>query len=70
MSMKKDYLGDSVYVDLDETTNLITLTTENGIEASNTIHLEPAVLLALVGYAYRVGFINTTIVNPYAETTK
>lgn len=64
--MPKDYLGDSVYADVDCDT--IKLTTENGMGASNEIYLERAVLLALVGYAYRVGFINATIVNPHAET--
>lgn len=44
----KQYLGDSVYVDFDGYG--ITLTTENGMGASNTIYLEPQVLAALEDY--------------------
>lgn len=47
-SPTKRYLGDSVYVDLYE--NGLILTTENGVEASNTIVLEPEVLTALSAY--------------------
>lgn len=46
---EKEYLGDSVYAQIDEYDNLI-LTTENGIEASNTIILEPSVVRALMTY--------------------
>lgn len=51
MSMK-DYLGDGVYIDIHGDT--IILTTENGIEASNTIFLEPEVLAALERYVARI----------------
>lgn len=47
-----DYLGDSVYADRDDFGALI-LTTENGIEASNTIILEPEVIRALLHYLAR-----------------
>jgi hypothetical protein len=50
----KDYLGDSVYADFDGW--YITLTTENGVEASNTIALEPQVFNALLRYAERFGW--------------
>ena len=44
--MKKDYLGDGVYVKLLDYG--IELTTENGIEITNTIVLEPDVYSALL----------------------
>ena len=47
--MSKTYLGDGVYVDLNPYGQLV-LTTENGIEAYNTIYLEPEVYRALVAY--------------------
>lgn len=47
--MDKQYLGDAVYVEHDGFG--LTLTTENGIYATNTIYLQPDVYAALVGYA-------------------
>ena len=46
----KVYLGDSVYVDVQN--GMLKLTTENGLRgnASNTIYLEPAVFDALKRY--------------------
>jgi hypothetical protein len=41
----KDYIGDGVYATFDGFN--IVLTTENGIETTNTICLEPEVLRAL-----------------------
>lgn len=52
MSELKDYIGDGVYADL--VNGVIRITTENGIEATNTIYLEPAVFEALKRYADRV----------------
>lgn len=46
--MNKTYLGDSVYVEFDGFG--LTLTTENGIGASNTIYLEPGIFDALTDY--------------------
>ena len=46
---EKEYLGDGVYVDVDEWGNL-TLTTENGIATTNTIIFEPQTLKALTDY--------------------
>ena len=46
--MNKRYLGDSVYVEFDGFS--FVLTTENGYGASNTIVLEPKVYEALVLY--------------------
>lgn len=47
--MSKAYLGDAVYVDIDSEGRIV-LTTENGICATNTIILEPEVLLAFMEY--------------------
>ncbi len=52
MSQYKDYLGDSVYVDIEN--GMIKLTTENGDGASNTIFLELSVYDSLVGYVERI----------------
>lgn len=46
---KKEYLGDSVYVEINEF-NQIVLTTNNGFEDSNTIVLEKEVYAALIEY--------------------
>lgn len=50
--MPKDYLGDGVYVDLER--GMIKLTTENGIETTNEIFLEPEVYQALVRFVERM----------------
>jgi len=44
----KEYLGDSVYVELVD--NMLKLTTDNGYGASNTIYLEESVFDALVKF--------------------
>lgn len=46
---KKQYLGDGVYVKIDEIGMLI-LTTEDGVEVTNTIYLEPEVTVELVKF--------------------
>jgi hypothetical protein len=46
--MKKTYLGDGLFANFDG--YHIVLTAENGIEATNTVYLEPAVYAALVRY--------------------
>ena len=54
--MHKDYLGDSVYAEMNDITpEVITLTTENGYtdDPRNVIHLEPEVQLALHRYILR-----------------
>lgn len=48
----KSYLGDAVYCE--DNGYGITLTTENGEEATNTIQLEPAVINALLQYIKRM----------------
>lgn len=48
----KEYLGDSVYAEFDGVA--ITLTTENGYGASNTIVLEPEVMRALQRFEQRI----------------
>jgi hypothetical protein len=49
----KDYLGDSVYVDIDKFGGVV-LTTENGYGPSNIIVMEPAVYAALIRYVERM----------------
>ena len=46
----KTYLGVGVYVEVDPERGLLVLTTENGIEATNTIYLEPVVVEALLNF--------------------
>lgn len=43
------YIGDGVYGRIDDHGNVI-LTTEDGIRATNTIHLEPEVLRSLMAW--------------------
>ena len=47
----KQYLGDAVYASFEPWTaprvGMLTLTTEDGIRATNTIHLEPEVWAAV-----------------------
>lgn len=44
----KAYLGDGVYVELDEVSKMVKLTTDNGFGPSNTIWLENAVVDAFL----------------------
>jgi hypothetical protein len=53
--MNKQYIGDSVYVELED--GMLKLTTENGMGPSNTIHLEKQVYDSLVEY---VNWLKTT----------
>ena len=46
--MRKVYLGDSVYVEIEH--GMLKLTTENGLGATNAIYLEPEVFEALAKY--------------------
>lgn len=48
----KEYLGDGVYVWLDDYDALV-LTTEDGVTVTNTVILEPAVYTALLDYVER-----------------
>lgn len=45
--MNKQYLGDGVYVERNKSGHVV-LTTEDGISATNTIYLEPEVMVALL----------------------
>lgn len=45
---QRQYLGDSVYVDVER--GMLKLTTDNGYGPSNTIYLEDDVLQALLTY--------------------
>ena len=49
---KKQYLGDSVYVD--QKHNQLVLTTDNGFGTLSTIYLDPEVQIALVKYIERM----------------
>lgn len=53
MTQFKDYLGDGVYVCVDDY-GAVVLTTENGIEATNRIVLEPEVIQAFTQWLERV----------------
>lgn len=57
MSAFKDYLGDSVYADFNGFA--VVLTTENGHGPSNTIILEPEVIVALNRYYERIKTLTT-----------
>lgn len=46
--MEKRYLGDAVYVDC--VGDMVILTTENGVDKTNIIFLEPSVLEAFKKY--------------------
>ena len=50
--MNKEYLGDSIYIEIDEYGSCIILTTENGLQndPSNRIYLEDSVTIALIKY--------------------
>lgn len=50
MSEKK-YLGDGCYADMDGRD--IVLTTENGVDVTNTVYLEPETFRALVRFGAR-----------------
>lgn len=63
MINRKEYLGDSVYIQWDG--YIFKLTTENGFEASNTIALEPEVVKALEVFVVRV----RDFVNNYKQVT-
>ena len=47
--MEKRYIGDGVYVALSRYNEII-LTTENGIETTNRIVLEPHIVQSLIEY--------------------
>ncbi len=49
--MEKEYLGDSVYVEIEN--GMLKLTTENGIGATNTIFMEVEVYDALIRFHER-----------------
>jgi hypothetical protein len=66
---EKTYLGDSVYAAVDAA-GCVVLTTENGLGPSNTIVLEPEVLIALwhwVPHALSDGTEAVTTHGPYPK---
>jgi len=50
----KQYIGDAVYAELEG--GMLKLTTEDGIESTNTIYLEPEVFYRLMEYARHQGW--------------
>jgi hypothetical protein len=50
--MNKEYIGDSVYVELNDVGQLV-LYTDNGYGPRSVIYLEPDVMVALVNYCER-----------------
>ena len=49
--MAKEYLGDGAYVERDKNwSDVVVLTTSNGVEDTNTIILEPKVLAAFLAW--------------------
>jgi hypothetical protein len=55
--MKKQYLGDGVYVEFDPASGGVVLTTEDGIGATNQIFMEPEVIVALGDYIDRMAIM-------------
>lgn len=51
MNLEKEYLGDSVYAEIEN--GMLKLTTDNGMGASNEIYLDLEVLAALNAYVER-----------------
>ena len=51
---EKDYIGDGLYAQF--ANEMLMLTTEDGISATNTIFLEPEVFVALCHYIQRSPF--------------
>jgi hypothetical protein len=58
----KQYLGDSVYIELER--GMIKLTTDNGYGPNNTIFLEPAVYQNFVQYVQSRFALNVCNVSP------
>lgn len=52
---KKEYLGDSVYAEFDG--HYLTLTTDNGVGPSNTIHMDREVVWAFAKFVSRLNEI-------------
>lgn len=52
----KQYLGDSVYVDVER--GMLKLTTDNGLGPSNTIYLEDSVFRNLQRYRNQLAFVD------------
>jgi len=48
--MNKQYMGDGVYAEKDENANQLILTTENGLEITNTIILGPEEFFMIYRY--------------------
>jgi hypothetical protein len=68
VSERKSYLGDSVYVDFDGFS--IVLTTENGYEPNNWIYMEPMIVDAFIGYVKRLSEANSAAPDAEAEVSE
>lgn len=53
--MEKTYLGDGVYVEVDEE-GIVSLTTENGITVQNEIYLDREVVNNFLEWLKRIGY--------------
>ena len=56
--MAKVYLGDAVYAEINREEDMLRLTTENGIERTNEIYLDPRVLHSLLDYLVKEGVLS------------
>lgn len=53
--MNKSYLGDAVYAEWDQVSQMLILTTESGLaEDHQTIYLDPPTIVALEDYIRRI----------------
>lgn len=62
---KKEYIGDSVYVEIEN--RMVKLTTDNGRGPSNTIYLELEVLNQLINYLKRTSYLEVENSNEQAR---
>ena len=52
--MKKTYLGDGVYAEIEQDGWFVVLTTENGVSVTNRIYMEPSVVRAFEAWLAQV----------------
>lgn len=49
MPLAKEYLGDSVYIQIDSVGRIV-LTTEDGLSISNTIYIDQTIMRGILDY--------------------
>ena len=54
----KDYLGDGVYIEQGDWEGQVILTTEDGIEAYNTIYMEKDEITGFIKFCKKIGIID------------